>query len=81
MLASQDDAALAGLTSAGLLRRAKAALEKPGAVETAVETADSAEVIVEGYRVEFGTDDRADSVITIRSLGPVTIIPTVASGG
>ncbi len=56
MLAAQDDAALEALASVGLLRRAKAALEKPGAVG-AVEPGQGRTVLrIEGFEVVLGPD-------------------------
>lgn len=59
MLAAQDDAALEALASVGLLRRAKAALEKPGAVEAVELGPERAVLRIEGFEVMLGPEGPA----------------------
>lgn len=56
MLAFQDDAALIGAASVGLLRRARAGLGKSGAIEAVEETGDTAVLNVETHRVELSKE-------------------------
>ncbi|MEZ5713757.1 MAG: DUF5682 family protein [Paracoccaceae bacterium] len=56
MLAAQDEAVLVALASPGLLRRAGAALARPGAVGTVEEGPDRAVLRIEGFEVVLGAD-------------------------